>query len=554
MPRSLSRHANRPRGETKVLEFVPRPTCKHCGKPMKIESRTHPRHLVGTRENYEIVMTYYRCGQLGCVGEQEPTIHPENPHAPPRSDYDYDVIAEIVEMRWKRGLSYDKIVEAMKKEHGVIINHSAIENFLKIYEIGCAGKYKPEYVDEIRRFGGIILTLDAMKPLNGERALYVARDHRTGLVLGSRLLSNQKQETIEDFLRAVQERVKNELNVPMLGIISDALVSQRLAIESIFPDVPHCLCHYHFYNLVLLSSKKGDSHLVTRIRKELRGSHDVRKFKDVKDSKSTYLTTNPLLVSMMKALLALSNWSRKPRDPCFTGLELWKRVNDMASLVKDTSKLVGKGTFSLVEEKLIQRVNDVLESIIDENKELATDLLNVRDVLSTLQAILSNDEVGAEQGLEILVKFSKDASKRKRLKGTGQLEKEFIDALNKFVSTKGEQLFNYKKIDGAPRTNNSHELFYKQLKHLLRKVIGFSAASSFLIGHGERIVYVKPDDPFETIKGILMETDFNKARMIIASERKSRDGLSLIMHDDDKWGRNMDELRRLLHELEERGK
>ncbi|MHA1620448.1 MAG: hypothetical protein ACTSVZ_14320, partial [Promethearchaeota archaeon] len=38
----------------------------------------------------------------------------------------------------------------------------------------------------------------------------------------------------------------------------------------------------------------------------------------------------------------------------------------------------------------------------------------------------------------------------------------------KFIRTKGEMLFNFKKVEGAPTTNNSHELKFKQLKHFLR--------------------------------------------------------------------------------------
>jgi hypothetical protein len=102
-----------------------------------------------------------------------------------------------------------------------------------------------------------------------------------------------------------------------------------------------------------------------------------------------------------------------------------------------------------------------------------------------------------------------------------KIESDFCDALVKFVNTKGELLLNYKHVDGAPRTNNEHELFYKQLKHLLRKVIGFGAASSFLLGHGERIVYVKIDEPTDKIREIFLNMDLVKGRELIATERKS---------------------------------
>jgi len=519
---------------------------------MKVEARSHPRLVVGLDENYELVDTYYRCGKFQCPGNQEPTVQPLNPHVGAKLEYDFDVLTKVVELRWQHALTYEKIVEKMKKDYNVLINHSAVENALKLYEIGCAEKYKPEYIAEIQRFGGIILTIDAMKPLNGERALYVARDHRTGITLGSRLLPNQKQSTIEDFLRAVAFRVHEELGVPILGIVSDALPSQRMAIAAVFPDVPHCLCHYHFFNLVLLSPKKGDSHLVTQIRKQLRDAYDIKKFKESKDSKTQYTSDNKFIVKVLETLLALSNWSRKPKDPFFTGLELWKRVNDVASVVNAACSSIGQDTFNQNEEKIIKRVNDNLTSIIDEYRELAGDLMQVRNWLKELQETLSDDASTPSEALESLQLIRDKAKKRSKVKAIGKKEQDFCEALVKFVDTKGELLFNFKTIDGAPRTNNSHELFYKQLKHLLRKVIGFAAASSFILGHGERIVYVKPSDPPEKIAEIFRNMDLEAARKTIASERKARDLIIYVMHDEEKWNEEIKELNKILHDLKER--
>lgn len=552
MPHSLSLRANRFKGKRITLEISPRPTCRHCGKPMKIEARSYPRMTVGLHENYELVTTYYRCGIFSCPGHNEPTIQPPNPHVGPKLEYDFDVLTKIVEFRWKYALTYDKIVERMEIEYGILINHSAVENTLKLYEIGCAGKYKPEYIAEIKKIGGIILTIDAMKPMNGERALYVARDHRTGITLGSRLLPNQKQAAIEAFLRAVAIRVEDELGVPILGIVSDALPSQRKAIEVVFPSVPHCLCHYHFYNLVLISPKKGDSHLVTQIRKELRDAYDIKKFKESRDMKARYTSENKFLVKIVETLLVLSNWSRKPKDPFFTGLELWKRVNDVASIVTEACSSIGAMIFTKTEENMLQRLDDVLTRIKDEHHELATDLMQVKAWLNELQEILSDETSTADEGLKALQILSNKAQKREKVKGIGKKEKDFCEAFVKFVDTKGDHLFNYKNIEGGPTTNNSHELFYKQLKHLIRKVIGFAAASSYIISHGERIVYVKPGDSPANIREIFVNLDHEAARKIIASERNSRDSLSIIMHDEEKWDKNINELKQILQDLQKR--
>ncbi len=111
----------------------------------------------------------------------------------------------------------------------------------------------------------------------------------------------------------------------------------------------------------------------------------------------------------------------------------------------------------------------------------------------------------------------------------------------KFVGSKGEKLFNFKRIE-APRTNNSHELMYKQLKHFLRRVIGYKTIKSYLLSHGENIVFVNHTESFEEILRIIKTIVHKLARDIIDSERVSRMGIKFVVHDPEKWERKLKEL------------
>ncbi len=102
------------------------------------------------------------------------------------------------------------------------------------------------------------------------------------------------------------------------------------------------------------------------------------------------------------------------------------------------------------------------------------------------------------------------------------------------METKGELLFNYKQIEGAPKTNNLHELSFKQLKHFLRKIIGFRTVKFYLLSHGEYIIFIDPKESFEGILEILKNMDFKKARELIRSEYTSRDSIRFVMHDIKK--------------------
>ena len=119
----------------------------------------------------------------------------------------------------------------------------------------------------------------------------------------------------------------------------------------------------------------------------------------------------------------------------------------------------------------------------------------------------------------------------------------------KFVRTKGELLFNYKRVPGAPTTNNDQELFYKQLKHFLRRVVGHAAANVYLLAHGERTVFVNPAENFEGIVEILRAIDYSAAREKIASERKARDRMSLLMHLPERWGEKIKKMYQILEDL-----
>lgn len=548
----MAKKADRFRGKVITVEFPERPKCKHCGKKMKIFKRTKPRVTVGLQENYELVVTYYRCGKFNCPGNVEDPVRPDFASVPKYSDYDIDVLAKICELRWKHKCTYEEISNQMEQDFGIPISLSTIEIILKIYEIGCAERFKPEYIENIKKFGGIILTIDGMAPLKGKKSLYVAYDHRTGLALGSRLLTTQKREMIAEFLEAVKKRIEEELKVPVLAIISDALVSQRQAVEDVFPDVPHCLCHYHFFELVLKGAKGEDSKITTSIRQALRGAYDLKKYKIERADKGKEAASKGFLGSILETLYQLSNWNRRPKDPCFTGLELFGRIQEMILLLTDASSDIGKDVFTKFEERKIQRLLNVLDGCIVENGSRATELERIKEHLETMSKILGEIDGTKEESLQDLRRFRDKLRRHKNESNCGEIERKFIEEFMKFVRTKGEQLFNYKLVDDAPRTNNSHELRYKQLKHLIRRIIGFSAAKSYLLSHGERIVYVNPSESFDVIVEILLNMDHGKARKDIIEGREPRDALHNIIHDAVGWKRQIEHLRSKLQDLRER--
>ena len=350
------------RGTVKEVAHTKRPRCGKCGKLIRIASHSKARMVVGVAEDYATTTAYYWCGNPGCSAFKRNSVHPENPYVPPDGAFDWEVIATVCVIRWSNHCTYEEIIAELVTRHSIGMCKDTVERFLKTYEIACEAKYRPKYITNIRNNGRIIVAINGIDPLKGERGIYGAHDALTGMPLGTKKMPNQKQETIAEFLRTTKARVERELGVPIAGIISDAHRSQRLAIEGVFPGVPHCLCHFHFYKLVLLAPMALDSHLLTMTRSKLRKIPDLRRFEDQRAVGKD--VAGGFLGRIIDALLALSDWARRPKDPAFTGLEMFRRVEGILGVLGAAVTKLDAGVAAIPGEKVVRRLAARLEVLV----------------------------------------------------------------------------------------------------------------------------------------------------------------------------------------------
>ena len=549
MPTSVSKFLPRFTGTTKTIDFVERPICMHCKKPMKIVKTLTIGPIVGLLGNYNVSKVHYKCGKALCPGGDDPPLSPENMIYPYKSDYDYEVYAKVAELRWKHKHTYEEVIEEMESHYKIILNLATIERMLKVYEIGCSEKYKSEIVEKIKKNGGVLLTIDGMRPSIGNLGLYTCYDYFTGLTIHSKRLKSESTGNIKKFLDIAKNRISKELDVPVIGIMSDALPAQRKAIEEAFPEVPHCLCHYHFYKFVFDAPKKLDSNLMSQTHIFLKNLWYLKKSTKYNYQGNSWEPTYSITKEFIDVLNSLSKWKPRPKDPYFVGLELFSRLIDihsiLGSFIKESEGIEGQFEDEQVIKGLYLKITEYLES----KNNIATELRIIKGYLTKVKAILDDPNVSAEDSLDKFEQFSKSLGKRLSCKNCAEVERKFIQALQKYLENKGELLFNYKRIDDAPRTNNSHELAFKQLKHFLRRIIGFQTANYYLLSHGERIVFVNPCESFKGILSILHEMDHQKARELIRSERTSRNSTRYIIHDPEKWASKLEELKQKFEHL-----
>lgn len=90
-----------------------------------------------------------------------------------------------------------------------------------------------------------------MQPLKGNLPLYTTRDEFTGLKIHAKRLTSESTKQIKEVLLAAKQRIETELEVEVIGIMSDAHPKQRRAIAEVFPGVPIACAIITFINMCL---------------------------------------------------------------------------------------------------------------------------------------------------------------------------------------------------------------------------------------------------------------------------------------------------------------
>jgi hypothetical protein len=119
----------------------------------------------------------------------------------------------------------------------------------------------------------VILAIDGLQPDVGHEVLWVIREVLSGeIVLARSLLSS----TQEDLARLLTE-AKEMLPLPISGLVSDGQLSIRHAVASVFGDMPHQLCHFHYLREAAKPIYEADRHAKKELKKHIRGVRPIER-------------------------------------------------------------------------------------------------------------------------------------------------------------------------------------------------------------------------------------------------------------------------------------
>jgi hypothetical protein len=98
----------------------------------------------------------------------------------------------------------------------------------------------------------------------GNETLYLVRDVLTGRLLVAENVASSETEMMKQVLSPVVN-----LGMPVLGVISDAQHSERLAVAQLWPEVPHQTCQFHYLREASQPIYDVDRSMRTAMRKTI---------------------------------------------------------------------------------------------------------------------------------------------------------------------------------------------------------------------------------------------------------------------------------------------
>ena len=316
---------------SKVLQTlcVDCPQCQH----RMWADYDNDRKVVSLEGLLHLTLKIRRCPNSECSRYHVPyRPEAEGRYALPQQEFGLDVIAQVGALRYAEHRSVPEIHRHLTMR-GVEISERSVTNLLDRYDellaVTLADGNRLNRLLETQ--GRVILAIDGMQPDVGHEVLWVLRDCVSGEVLLARsLLSSRAQDLAE--LMAV---VRDQLKVPIVGVISDGQCSIRNAVATALPEVPHQLCQFHYLREAAKPIYEADRHAKKQLKKDVRGIRPIER--SVEDPADPESEVTLQYCSAVRSVI--TDDGRAPLDA--PGLKLHERLTTISASLDRVAKKRG---------------------------------------------------------------------------------------------------------------------------------------------------------------------------------------------------------------------
>ena len=222
--------------------------CLKCQSTLK-RCRTISHRTIITLDQVMKIDHYgYQCKKEGCEGENL-LYRSIKADALALSGFTFglDVVLEVGRLRLSEHKTVDEIHEHLVKRLaplGQSISRREIlflfEAYTAVLRAGTEVNMDEAWKQQVRSTQGILLSIDGIQPDAGNETIYLIRDVFTGRILNAENTTKSTKERLMQLLSPVVA-----LQVPVVGVISDAQLTELQAVAELWPDAPHQVCQFH---------------------------------------------------------------------------------------------------------------------------------------------------------------------------------------------------------------------------------------------------------------------------------------------------------------------
>lgn len=246
--------------------------CLECHRTLREAVAVSRRTVITLAGVIKLNHAGYRCPDPQCVGHQRTYRSVEaDALALPHFTYGLDIVLLVGRLRLREHQTVDEIHQELHtrlEPLGVKISRREIlylfEAYCTLLRASSEVKNDHEWLAQVKKHGGIIVSVDGIQPEKGNETVYLVRDALTGRVLAAENVTSSETAVMKALLAPVAA-----LEVKVLGTITDAQESELLAVEQLWPEVPHQICQFHALRDASKSAFEADRKVKTAMRKQL---------------------------------------------------------------------------------------------------------------------------------------------------------------------------------------------------------------------------------------------------------------------------------------------
>lgn len=425
----------------------------------------------------------------------------------------YNVIVEIGRLRFFKNRQVAEIKLILDEKYTIILSTSEIERLINSFIFYVAAIHQGNK-DLIKAYidaqGGYILHLDATCEADSPK-LVSSIDSVSGFVLYSAKLKSENKDDMTAFVG----EIKNSFGIPH-AVMSDMSKGIKAAVQYVFGDIPHFICHFHFLSIVgkILFEKENTSLRnalskagISGNLKAMRGKL-TQKFINISRPEIENFLSEPEKIAQIRiapkiCLYYLIEWILDhgsggngygfPFDQRY--LAFYKRLQSAHSILENIRSLYSVNNKSV---RAIHKLYHVIKEVVDDSSVRKTVeryeakvsvFTELRQAFGTTPDSVNNglNHMKQTATLQELQQIKKSVEKfvtDLKDKTTSTRDKQIADSYIKAIARieeYGKRLFadplvvevkGEKKIFFIHRTNNIMEHHFRKLNYSYRRVHG----------------------------------------------------------------------------------